>query len=315
VTIAVLALSLAFAVNWGAFATIFVIVFVAGAIAFIGDRVGHQVGRRRMTIFGLRPKYTSTIFAVGFGMLIALLVIVVSLVASYDARQALFSLNKLNDQIATLTREREALLQDPVVYRAGEPLTQPVIIKSTEGQAQIEHMLSLLFVDVANLYRTVPGIRPYPKDPLSPEVKASIAQAARGIKALNPTSAIVVPVAGENVFRDMAMSISFAVFKDTLIYRKGELMGSVVVQSGRDPNQDQAALFKLETSLQKNAQDHGMPYMIADNLTTTEEASAASLRQLTSINGPALIKAVASRDIYAHGPLETSLLVSPLAGK
>lgn len=307
--------ALFFAVNWGAFAILFLMVIVAGGIAFIGDRVGHQVGRRRMTLFGLRPKYTSTIFAVGFGMLIALLVIVVSLVASYDARQAVFSLNKLNEQIATLTRERDRELQDPVVYRAGEPLTQPVIISSKNSQDQIERMLSLLFVDVANLYRTVPGVRPYPKDPLSPQVKASIAAAARGIKAIDPTSAIVVPVAGQNIFRDSAMSISFAVFKDTLIYRKGELMGTVVVANGKDPNLDQAALFKLETSLQRNAEDHGMPYMIADNLTTTPEESAASLRQLTSISGPALIKAVAASDIYARGPLETTVLVSPLAGR
>jgi uncharacterized protein (DUF3084 family) len=301
--------------NWGAVAIICLIVLVAGGIAFIGDRVGHQVGRRRMTLFGLRPKYTSTIFAVGFGMLIALLVIVVSLVASYDARQALFSLNKLNEQIAQLSVQRDRLLQEPVIYRAGEPLTQPVIINSKNSQAQIEQILSLLFVDVANRYRSVPGIRPYPKDPFSPEVKTSIAEAARGIKALEPTSAIVVPVAGQNVVRDTAMSISFAVFKDTLIYRNGELMGSVVVANGKDPNQDQAALFQLQTGLQKNAEDHGMPYMIADNLTTTEEASASSLRQLTSISGPALIKAVAARDIYARGPLETRLIVSPLAGK
>src|SRR3984893_2184134 len=309
------AATFAVAVNWGAVAIICVIVIVAGGIAFIGDRVGHQVGRRRMTLFGLRPKYTSTIFAVGFGMLIALLVIVVSLVASYDARQALFSLNKLNDQIAQLSVQRDRLLQEPVIYRAGEPLTQPVIISSKNSLSQIEQILSLLFVDVSNRYRSVPGIRPYPKDPLSPEAKASITEAARGIRALDPTSAIVVPVAGQNVVRDTAMSISFAVFKDTLIYRKGELMGSVVVANGKDPNQDQAALFQLQTSLQKNAADHGMPYMIADNLTTTEEASASSLRQLTSINGPALIKAVASHDIYAHGPLGTSLVVSPLAGK
>jgi hypothetical protein len=302
-------------IDWGAFAIIFVIVAVAGGIAFIGDRVGHQVGRRRMTLFGLRPKYTSTIFAVGFGMLIALLVIVVSLVASYDARQALFSLNKLNDQIATLTRERDRLLQDPVVYRAGEPLTEPVIVSSRSGQDEIEKTLTLLFVDVANLYRTVPDIKAYPQNPLSPQVDAAIADASKNIKMLDPTSAIVVPVAGENIFRGTAMSISFAVFKDTLIYRKGEIMGSVLVSDGKDRGKDQAALFQLETSLQRNAADHGMPYMIADNLTTTAEASAQSLGQLTSISGPAIIKAVAQSDIYAEGPLETKITVSPVAGK
>jgi uncharacterized protein (DUF3084 family) len=300
-------------IAWGPIFIILASVIVAGAIAYIGDRVGHLVGRRRMTIFGLRPKYTSTIFAVGFGMLIAMAVIAVGLSISYDARLALFSLNKLNDQVAALTRERDRELQDPVVYFAGQPLTQPVIINSSGTQASIEGQLSALFVDVANLYRSVPGVRPYPKDPLSPEVKASISRAAEGIKAISPVPAIVVPVAGQNIFRDTAMSISFAVFKDVLIYRKGELMGSVPVSSGKDTGNDQAALIQLETSLQRNAEDHGMPNMIADNLTTTEEESAASLRQLTSIDGPALIKAVAPSDIYAHGPLTTMLVVSPLA--
>ncbi|HYK54500.1 MAG TPA: DUF3084 domain-containing protein [Candidatus Eremiobacteraceae bacterium] len=300
-------------IAWGPIFIILASVIVAGAIAYIGDRVGHLVGRRRMTIFGLRPKYTSTIFAVGFGMLIAMAVIAVGLSISYDARLALFSLNKLNDQISALTRERDRELQDPVVYFSGQPLTQPVIINSSGTQASIEGQLSALFVDVANLYRSVPGVRPYPKDPLSPEVKESISRAAEGIKALNPVPAIVVPVAGQNIFRDTAMSISFAVFRDVLIYRKGELMGSVPVSSGKDTGKDQAALIQLETSLQRNAEDHGMPNMIADNLTTTEEESAASLRQLTSIDGPALIKAVAPSDIYAHGPLVTMIVVSPLA--
>ena len=301
------------AIPWGAIGTIIAIVIVAGIIAFIGDRVGHQVGRRRMTLFGLRPRYTSTIFAVGFGMLIALLVVVVSLVASYDARQALFSLAQLNQQIANLTRERDALFQVPVVYRAGDPLTPPFIIASTGSESDIERTLSLLFVDVANLYRDTPGVRSYPKDPVSPEVRSAIAEAAKGIKALNPTSAIVVPVAGQNIFRGTAMSISFAVFKDTLIYRKGELMGSVTVGNGRDINQDQAALFQLNAALQRNAEDHGMPYMIADNPSTTEQESAASLRELMSMDGPAVIKAIASNDTYAHGPLQTQLVVSLVA--
>lgn len=301
--------------NWGAFFTIFVIVIVAGGIAFIGDRVGHQVGRRRMTLFGLRPKYTSTIFAVGFGMLIALLVIVVSLIASYDARQALFNLARLNDQIANLTRERDRLLEDPVMFRAGEALTSPVIISSKNSADQIQQILSVLFVEVADRYRNVAGIRPYPKDPLSPQVKASIAEAAKGIKALDPTPAIVLPVAGQNIFRDTAMSISFAVYKDVLIYRAGETMVSVAVPNGKDINGAQAALIQLQASLEKNAEDHGMPESVADDPAYTMGEAEAGLRQLTSINGPALVRGVAPVDIYAHGPLETRLVVTRVAGR
>ena len=47
---------------------------IAGGVAYVGDRVGHQVGRKRLTLFGIRPRYTSTIIAIATGMIIALVV-------------------------------------------------------------------------------------------------------------------------------------------------------------------------------------------------------------------------------------------------
>ena len=70
----------------GGIALIVAIVLIAGVIAYIGDRVGHQVGRKRLTLFNLRPKYTSTIVAVGTGMMIALVVTLTAL--GFPLRQA-----------------------------------------------------------------------------------------------------------------------------------------------------------------------------------------------------------------------------------
>ena len=49
---------------------IVVLVLVGGAIAYIGDRIGRSVGRRRLTIFGLRPKHTSVMITVLTGLCI-----------------------------------------------------------------------------------------------------------------------------------------------------------------------------------------------------------------------------------------------------
>ncbi|MGB9652248.1 MAG: DUF3084 domain-containing protein, partial [Candidatus Cybelea sp.] len=57
---------------------------LAGAVAYVGDRVGHQVGRKRLSLFGIRPRYTSTIVAIATGMFIAL---VVSLAAIFASEQ------------------------------------------------------------------------------------------------------------------------------------------------------------------------------------------------------------------------------------
>src|SRR4029077_5871374 len=164
------------------------IVIVAGAIAYFGDRVGHVVGRRRMTLFNLRPKYTSTIFAVGFGMLIAIVVVAFLLVGSSDARQALFSINKLNEQITQLTQQRDQLLDSPVIFRAGEAITQPFIIESTDPLPVIERQLTDLLVAVGRMSRSLP-VQPFAQDLTAP-ARASIHAAAVGIKNQAPTEAI-----------------------------------------------------------------------------------------------------------------------------
>lgn len=290
--------------------TVAVMVLVAGGIAYIGDRVGHLVGRRRMTLFGLRPRYTSTIFAIGFGMLIALLVIAVVSLVSQEARQALFSINKLNEQIKTLTDERDNLLQDPVVLRAGEPLTPAFILRSTDSEEDIENRLALLFQGVANLSRTFP-VLPYRTSAKSADARAKIEQTARYIKSLEPISAIVVPVAGENIFRGGPWKFSLNVYKNALIYRKGEIIASVMVSDGKDLSADQAALISLNSDISRSAVDHGMPPMLADNPTTAPEVFNRAVERLTATNGPAIVKAVAANDIYAEGPLTAELTVAP----
>jgi uncharacterized protein (DUF3084 family) len=297
------------AVDLRGFLTIAGMVLVAGTIAYIGDRVGHLVGRRRMTLFGLRPRYTSTIFAVGFGMLIALLVIGVVSLVSQEARQALFSINKLNEQIKTLSDERDALLQDPVVLRAGEPLTPAFIVRTTDSEREIEDRLALLFQGVANLSRDYP-VLPYRTSVNSVEARGKIVQTARYIKSLDPIAAIVVPVAGENIFRGGPWKFSLNVYRDALIYRKGEMIASVQVHDGKDIRGDQAALIDLNTAISRSAVDHGMPPMLADNPTTPPDVFNVAIQRLTATSGPAIVKAVAGNDIYAQGPLTAELAVS-----
>ena len=48
-----------------------VLMAMGGIIAFLGDKIGSKVGKKRMTLFGLRPKYTSIIVTIISGTLIS----------------------------------------------------------------------------------------------------------------------------------------------------------------------------------------------------------------------------------------------------
>lgn len=293
------------------------VIVVAGIIAYIGDRVGHVVGRRRLTLFGLRPRYTSTISAIVFGMLIAIVALLIVSVFVKNARVALFSINKLNDEITALTADRDRLInfmrEEPLVFRKDEVLTPPVTVQSRQPIKNIQREIAVFFTDVANYYRRAsPDVRPYPKNPLTaPGVQPKIAKLATLVRSFAPYDAIIVPVAGENIFRDTNMSISFEVYKDVLLYRKGEIIASVEVPDGRNIDRDRTALFDLNNMIVANAVSHGMPPVIANIATASRTTFDKAMVALATMSSPAVITAVATRDVHAEGPLLWEFAVSP----
>ena len=50
-----------------------VLVIAGGAIAFIGDRLGTKIGKKRLSIFGLRPRHTSIVITIFTGVVITAL--------------------------------------------------------------------------------------------------------------------------------------------------------------------------------------------------------------------------------------------------
>ena len=79
------------------FTLILTLAVVGGAIAYIGDRLGMNVGRKKLTLFGLRPKHTSILVSIVTGARIATSSIVVLSFASQDVRTALFNIKEIQE--------------------------------------------------------------------------------------------------------------------------------------------------------------------------------------------------------------------------
>jgi uncharacterized protein (DUF3084 family) len=65
-----------------------VIVVVSGLIAYIGDLVGRKMGRKRLTLFGMRPRHTAIVISVVVGMLIAASTLAATFAVSKPVRDA-----------------------------------------------------------------------------------------------------------------------------------------------------------------------------------------------------------------------------------
>jgi len=87
------------------FILIFVLIVISGLIAVAGDWVGLKIGKKRITIFGLRPHYTAIFITIITGILITSITISILSVASIDVRTALFGMEELKEKLSDLSRE------------------------------------------------------------------------------------------------------------------------------------------------------------------------------------------------------------------
>lgn len=85
---------------------IIIMAIVGGLIAYLADKMGSKIGKKRMSVFGLRPKHTSILLTVLGGTIIAVLTISVMAIASQSARTALFGMEKIQQELKLLNQEK-----------------------------------------------------------------------------------------------------------------------------------------------------------------------------------------------------------------
>ena len=108
---------------------ILVMIVTGGAIAFIGDKLGTKIGKKRLSIFGMRPRQTAMFVTVVTGSLITALSIGFMLLMSQNVRTALFGMDELRQTmdltLAELDEATENLFKAQTEFeRANENLRE-----------------------------------------------------------------------------------------------------------------------------------------------------------------------------------------------
>ncbi|MBQ3726925.1 MAG: DUF3084 domain-containing protein [Selenomonadaceae bacterium] len=126
---------------------ILVMIVTGGVIAFIGDKLGTKIGKKRLSIFGLRPRHTSMIVTVVTGGLITALSIGFMVLISQNVRTALFGMDELratmDETMAELDEATENLFKAQTEFeRANENLRMSkeeiVALKSEQEDLRAE---------------------------------------------------------------------------------------------------------------------------------------------------------------------------------
>lgn len=118
------------------------IALLGGVVALLGDRVGMKVGKKRLSLFGLRPKYTSMIITVVTGILIAGTTLILLALVSSDVRTALFRMKSLQQDLvrtrAELALEQERLGELEVVTKKLQENKMALEVESERLRKEIQ---------------------------------------------------------------------------------------------------------------------------------------------------------------------------------
>ncbi|MBI3893033.1 MAG: DUF3084 domain-containing protein [Candidatus Wallbacteria bacterium] len=106
---AALAVAVLIALLGGEKGRLIFLILMGGAIAYLGDELGTRFGKKRYSLFGIRPKYTAQVINIVTGLAITLLTLLGMAIISRDFRIALFQVDELQASVEQRRQEVDRL--------------------------------------------------------------------------------------------------------------------------------------------------------------------------------------------------------------
>lgn len=231
---------------------IIVLALTGGAIAYIGDRLGTRIGKRKLTVFGLRPRHTSTLITIVSGFFIVAATMGTLTVVSTDVRTALFGMEKLKSELTSLGNEilvkNQELEKNHRELQAKTAEYETLMAKIEETGARLK-AVALELKDVQRQRDSIEAQLAIAQK----EYKASVDSLQAAKAELDRKVEELTAMRGElqaDVERLQKITDNLragirTVREGTVIFRSGELLSSAAIESAANPEEQERDLRKI----------------------------------------------------------------------
>ncbi len=291
------------------------LIVVSGGIAYVGNLVGRAIGRRRLTLLGLRPRYTAQVITIATGMLITVVTVATVLLVSRDARESLFRYRELQSQLTTLRGEiteaegrLKQLQRGDIAYLRNQEVLRG-IIDSRQPLAQVGAQvdsLRLRAVDLAlangiNVDGTTGSVLRLFPPALTWDQVAELVKEHDG-------DTIVRVVANENTLQGESLEVSIQLLDNVIAFPKGRSLASGQVDGRLSRDEIGRQLLDLVDRAAAVAHREVLspPFVrITDSpaLQADVDEVRAVVTALTQAKRTVRVDVVVSRDAYTVGPV------------
>lgn len=286
-----------------------IIALVSGSIAYLGNRLGRYVGKKKLTIFNLRPLHTSTIFTIVTGALISLLTIGVASMLSENVRIALFGMEKLQRERLQLQEQINYLSaqanQGKILFTSGQSIALSLISGGMSEEKTKVKLLDLIKTANKRAIEKNNSLAYYFKTDVMPQDSTILNYNPEDFNnvlklIINSSSEWgIIISAATNVFLGNKFSVDIKAIKNIVIYAEGEEITSIKINATRPKNEILAELLTLIYKTQENSTSRGM---MRDPEQQLSMPSAVALydfvKRIQQYGGWVQVKALAKRNLF-----------------
>lgn len=253
-----------------------VLAVAGGFIAWLGDRLGTKIGKKRYSFLKLRPRHTATVSTITAGVLISLLTLMVLIVSNNAFKRALLEGPRLvlqNDELKGQIKDQAAnfkVYENKVNEKArqADEVQQKFDLKQKQlDLKQQELNKTQTALDTTKLLlqdaRQKVNVAQQQVQGAKQKVAATQRQVAgvqRQVRTLQTKRRFLTALTqglkhDSEFFRNIAANSSFG----DLIYHKNEEVGRAVIATGQSPQAIQKELARFLHDLGREAVGRGGP--------------------------------------------------------
>lgn len=298
------------------------LILLSGAIALVGNAVGRNIGRRRLSLFGLRPRHTAQIVTVVTGMLITVTTLVVVLLLSEEARVALFRLNEVQQRTerleAEIKKQEDRLKQlalGDIAYLTNQEVVrdvidgrQPADILRQRVQAVVDRAAELARENGIGVDSNGQTILLTPPNATWDVVTDLIVQ--------RKAETVLRLAASQNTLRGEPLVVFVQLFDNRRVYRAGTVLASSEIDGNASRDVIAQELFRLADEAARVARGKVLPQPFTlvtapPNAVIDIDDHRAAITRVQNARRPVLVRVVARRDVMTVGPLSVTFQVGP----
>lgn len=299
------------------------VALLAGGIAMLGNQLGRKIGRKKMTIFGMRPRHTSIFITTVTGSLIAVLTLALAMVFSQDVREVIKGtqervekLQMREGQLLQRVRElAEEVRRGTIIWNYEEKIALNTIPAGADPRTVASIIgVSLkqandLSIEKNNKIALRQKVEQYGVDTILVKyTREDLRQWIEQYTNLDKPVGLWVVVTENCLFQDH-VPVTVESFPVEVVYAEG----SVVYSTEILPSEVLLDWHIFLKELKEAALRKGMIEM-NDNLggEITGETLLQISRTLDEYKGKIQLRAVANRDLYRSSNLDVSIKVTPV---